>query len=250
MLFGVNAKRKSPRSASSEVTTSIKPKPAHPGRERLQQFAKAIGEAHQAIESLQETIARLGAVVAEAAVAQRELQTFIAKDSGIALTEHSAGRTKATDEISRLVAHAKSSGDAAAAAKDALPTAEEALANARSQLLALEEHKHAELRRVMANLADVEGRAYQAAFDQLCLIHDRLVGYCAVAENTVGEIRLVHAPLETPRFALPSAGDANADQFIRRSSPSELTVNESARKWSAIRSRLEADANADVSDLN
>ena len=46
-------------------------------------------------------------------------------------------------------------------------------------------------------------------------LHDRLVGYAAVAENNQGEIYLIHEPLKANRFALPSMGeDMTADPFL------------------------------------
>jgi hypothetical protein len=41
----------------------------------------------------------------------------------------------------------------------------------------------------------------------------------------------------------------SADPFIRALAPSELTVNASKRRWSEIRSRLQLDADAEISDL-
>jgi chromosome segregation ATPase len=219
------------------------------GRERLQHFADEIVRAHNAIEDLEQRVARFGSIITESKLAQRALQDAINADGGVALASYSAGQTKPNDEISRLVAHAKSSGEAAVAAKTALPHTESLLENARSQLISLAEQKNAELNRVVATLADTDARKYQDAFDLLGKLHDRLVGYAAVVEGNQGDVRLIQEPLKTVRFVLPSmANSTDADPFIRHQI-SELTVGESARKWSAVRDRLHSDANADIADL-
>jgi hypothetical protein len=67
-------------------------------------------------------------------------------------------------------------------------------------------------------------------------------------ESNQGDLRLIQEPLKTVRFALPSMGNMDADPFLRHQI-SDLTVGESARTWSEVRDRLEAEANADLSDL-
>jgi hypothetical protein len=124
------------------------------------------------------------------------------------------------------------------------------LESARSQLLAVTQEKNAEINRVLASLADIDGRAYENAFNQACILHDRLVGYTNVAQSTLGDLRLTTEALRLPRFALPSMGRSDADPYLRHApGGSELTINASARRWAEIKSRLEADATADVSDL-
>jgi type VI protein secretion system component VasK len=239
-----NRVEKNPRSESSGASVT-KPKQ---GRERLQHFADEIVRAHNAIEDLEQRVARFGAIITESEVTHRALQDAINADGGIALAAYSAGQTKPNDAISKLVSHAKSSGEAAAAAKTALPHTESLLENARSQLISLVEQKNAELNRVVATLADVDARKYQEAFALLGKYHDRLVGYAAMAEGNQGDVRLIQDPLKTVRFALPSMGNMDADPFLRHQI-SDLTVGESARKWSEVRHRLQSDANADLTDL-
>jgi len=218
------------------------------GRERLQHFANEISNAHNAIEDLEQRVARFGSIIVESEAAEMALQTAIHADGGVALAAFSAGQTNPNDEFSKIVAHAKSSGEAAAAAKIAKPHTESLLENARSQLIALVEQKNAELNRVVATLADADARKYQEAFALLGKYHDRLVGYGAVAEANQGDIRLIQEPLVAARFALPSMGNPDADPFLRHQI-SDLTVGESARTWSEVRDRLEAEAHADLSDL-
>ena len=115
--------------------------------------------------------------------------------------------------------------------------------------MSLTEQKNTELNRVVANLADVDAREYQKAFDVMCVLHDRLAGYASTAQASFGDIQLIIDPLRVPRFVLPSmASGPDSDPFLRHKS-SDLTINESARKWSQIRSRLEADVDADLDDL-
>jgi hypothetical protein len=115
-------------------------------------------------------------------------------------------------------------------------------------LAELNEQRIAEAARVLANMADVHGRAYEKAFNELCRLHDSLVGFAAVAEGNQGDIRLIQDPLRAPRFALPSMGSMDADPFLRHRE-NELTIGASARTWTAVRDRLAADAQADISDL-
>jgi hypothetical protein len=231
-------------------TTSLKPTSTHlPGRERLRHFETHITEAHRAIEDLEHRVARFGSIIVESEAAHRKLQDAINADGGKSLAAYSAGQTEPNDEINGLVALAKSSGEAAAAAKIALPRTESLLANARSQLTELINRKAAEVARVLATLADRDAQAYQRAFSTACILHDRLAGFASVAEGNIGDIRLIIDPIKMPRFALPSMGNRDADPFLRHQ-PSDLTVTASARRWSEIRSRLEANCDADISDLD
>jgi chromosome segregation ATPase len=240
-----NHKSRGESPVASSVTTVAKTK--H-GRGRLKHFEDEIAKAHEAIEDLEGRVARFEAIIAESKAAERALQDSINSDGGVALASYSSGQTKPTDEINRLVAHAKSSGEAATAAKVALPHTKSLLENARDQLVTLGEEKNAELNRVVTSLADVTGRQYQDAFDLLGKLHDSLVGFASIAENNQGEIYLLHEPLKANRFALPSSGNSDADPFLRHR-PSEITIAESARKWGQIRSRLDSAADADLDDL-
>jgi hypothetical protein len=248
-MFGSVQKTIKSQGKENPGTSSVKPKAKQVGRERLQYFSQEISKANEAIESLEENIARLNSITVESEDAQRKLQAAISSDGGLALAAYSAGKTKPDDPISQIIAHAKSSGEAAAAAKMAMPHAEASLQDARSQLVTLTEQKHAELNHVIEMLADRDARDYQSAFNAACMAHDRLCGYAAVMEGNIGSLRLIHDPIKMPRFALPSMGTQDADQYIRHS-VSDLTVNESARRWSAIKARLESNVDADISDLN
>jgi capsule polysaccharide export protein KpsE/RkpR len=100
------------------------------GRERLRHFAEGISKAHEAIEDLEHRIARFESIITEAQVAQKSLQAAVHEDGGRSLSEFSSGKTAPDDKISKLVALAKASREAALAASDALPHTREALDNA------------------------------------------------------------------------------------------------------------------------
>jgi hypothetical protein len=218
------------------------------GRERLVHLDGEVQKAETAVSELEQRIERLDAILVEADVAHRALQAAIAADDGIALARYSAGNAAVNSEIAKLVMASDNTARAATAAKAALPTAHAALDNAKEQVVSLRHQRAMEMNRVLALLADVDARKYADTFDLLGRLHDRLVGYASIAEGNQGDIWRIQDPLKTVRFATPSMGDQNADPFLRHQM-SDLTVGESARKWSAIRDRLQFDANADLTDL-
>lgn len=221
-----------------------KPEPA--GRERLKHFDAEIGKAKDAIAEIEQQIERFEDIIVDAAAAQQDLQKAIAADGGKALAEYAAGR--GDEKISRLVLVADNSARAKTAAEIALPATQAALDNAKAQLAALGEQRAAELNRVLALLGDEDARAYRAAFAEMCMRHDKLVGYASVAQASHGDIQLIIEAPKTPRFAMPSLGDATADPFMRHQ-VSTRTVTEAAQKWTEVRARLEADASADLTDI-
>jgi hypothetical protein len=246
-MFSKSAKNKSKGSnplGEVPMPRTIK----HTGRERLRFVDGELKRANEAIADLESRVARLGAIISESESNQRNLQAAIQADGGVALAEFSAGKADPDSDIVTLVTLAESSQKAANAAKVALPSTEAMLESARSQAAELREKRNAELNKVLADLADVEGRAYQKAFDETCRLHDRLVGYSQVAQANIGDVRLIVENPKVPRFALPSLGNADADPFMR-SRGSEITVAESARTWATVRQRLETDVDADLSDL-
>jgi hypothetical protein len=223
--------------------------PPPPGRERLRHFDTELERAHGFVADFETRVARLETIISDATAAEQALQLFIANDGGTeALAAHAAGQTGADDEIAKLIAAAKSTAEASAAARVALPMAQAALENARSQVLAIADEKSAELNRVVMQLADGLAHAYLKSFEQTGRLYDQLLGFANGASTYIGEIALIIDPLKAPRFALPSLGNVDADPFIRHRS-SELTVNESTETWRAVKSRLELDVDADLSDL-
>jgi hypothetical protein len=72
--------------------------------------------------------------------------------------------------------------------------------------------------------------------------------YANTTQSNVGDIQLIIDPVKVPRFALPSLGNADADPFLRHR-VSDITVADSEKTWNTVRSRLESDPNADLSDL-
>jgi hypothetical protein len=223
--------------------------PPPPGRERLRHFDAELEKAHGFVAEFETRVARLATIMSDAREADQALQLFIANDGGTeALAAHAAGQTTADDEIAKLIAAAKSTSEAAAAAKAAQPLAQTALENARAQVIALADEKAAELNRVVMQLADSLAHAYLKSFEQTGRLYDQLLGFANGASTYIGEIALIIDPLKAPRFALPSLGNVDADPFIRHRS-SELTVNESTETWRAVKARLELDVDADLSDL-
>jgi hypothetical protein len=245
-LFGKEAKPSSKSRGNENPVTNTPPPKIRQGRERLQYYVDQIAAAHNAIEELEQHCARLGAIIVESDTASRDLQNFIAADSGLALSRYSGGQCGPDEEISRLVAHSKTSGDAAEAAKAGLPHAESLLATAKQQLVTLTEEKHAEVARVIASLADVEVRAYEKSFEATCLLQDRLIGFSRVGESNVGDVYRIQEPARLARFV--ANGDSTSDPFIRHHT-NEHIVSQSAQRWAEIRSRLELNANCDLADL-
>jgi hypothetical protein len=220
----------------------------HAGRERFRFVDGELKRAIEAIADLEARVTRLGAIISEAESNQRNLQGAIQADGGIALAEFSAGKADPDSDIARLVTLAESSQKAANAAKVALPSTEAMLENARAQAADLREKRNSELNLVLANIADADAKAYERSFNECCRLHDRLVGYSQVAQSNIGDVRLTTSNPTVPRFALPSLGNSDADPYLRHRG-SELTVAESARTWATVRQLLEADVNADISDL-
>jgi hypothetical protein len=240
--------RSAAKNKSDDSVVSIRPKPAPVGRERLMHFDAEIGKARVAITDLEQRVERLGSIIIEGDVAHRALQTAIAADGGKALERYAAGLAN-DDEIAKLVMKAENTARAATAAKAALPTAQASLQNAGQQLVALGEQRAAELNRVLSLLGDEDARAYRDAFNALCIAHDRLVGFAAVAQMSHGDIQLAPGKISVPRFVFPSlASSIDADPMMHHV-VSSLTANESGRQWSEVRVRLEADATADISDI-
>jgi hypothetical protein len=220
----------------------------HTGRERFRFVDGELKRAIEAIADLEARVQRLGSIISEAAVNQNNLQAAIKEDGGVALAEFSAGKADPDSDIAKLVTLAESSQKAAVAAKVALPSTEAMLESARSQAAELRDKRNAELNRVLANLADVDAKAYDRAFTELCRLHDRLCGFSQIAQANIGDVRLILQNPSVPRFALPSLGNGDADPFLRHRE-NEIIVAESARTWATVRSRLESDVDADLSDI-
>jgi hypothetical protein len=250
-MFGVQKQKASKREISSTSTAVKLNKPAKQkpaGRERLRHFDSELAKANQAAAEIEARIQRLEKIISDADSAHDRLQVAILVDNGASLASYSSGQATDDSEIGRLVIAADTTARAKAAAVAALPSAQASLQNVREQAVALDAERVAELNRFIATLADVEARAYQKAFEEMCRMHDRLVGYARVAENNIGDIRLVEDPLKTPRFALPSLGNSDSDPFLRHRT-NDHVIAESERMWSSVKQRLQADTDADLSDL-
>jgi hypothetical protein len=234
----------------NENVTSIRPAKSKPqGRDRLIHFDQEIEKAKQAIVEMSEKIERLQEIVAGADVHHKNLQACIEQDNGRSLSDYSAGKLDADAPIARLVLLADNSKRASTAASAAVPSAIAQLENAQAQLLELGEQRAQELNAVLTMLGDLDADEYRKTFERLGLLSDKLRGFAAVSQMSHGDIELISEPLKAARFAFPSMrGHIDSDPFLRHK-PSDLTVRQSAQKWTEIRERLSADANCDVNDL-
>jgi hypothetical protein len=248
--MGINFSRKKPEADLSHAAGEKLEKVPEVGRERLRHFDAELAKGQACVSDLEARCARLSAIITDAATADQALQAFIAADGGIALAAYSAGQTTADDEIAKLIAAAKSTSEAAAAAKAALPTAETALGNARSQVTALDGEKAAEIARVVAHFADHLALAYKKSFAETARLHDQLLGFARATSSIGGGVALIEDELTVPRFGLPSLerADGQYDPYMRHYA-NDFVVAQSSKVWATARARLEIDVDADLSDL-
>jgi hypothetical protein len=237
----------------SSKAAEPKTKPVKPiivGRERLHHFDSELAKAKSAVDDLERRVATLENIGIDAIAADRELQDFIASDGGVdALRAHSSGETSQDDQISKLLAAAKSTSEAAAPAKAALPSAIDALERARSEVIRLGEEKYREIELFMTSLADETAKAYKGAFNECCRLHDELTGFANGTSVYMGDVAMVVEELKVPRFKLPSLACLDDyDPFLRRRGNS-FTVSESTKVWTAVKDRLQTDVDSDLSDL-
>jgi hypothetical protein len=220
------------------------------GRQRLHFFNEELAKANAAVADLERRVATLDNIGIDAVAAEQELQLYIASDAGTeALLAHAEGKSKPDDQIAILLAAAKSTGEAAGPAKAALPLARDALEKERAEVLRLGEEKAAEIGRFMTLMADETARQYKDAFDLVCFLHDQLTGFANGTSVYMGEVAMIIEELKVPRFNLPSLACINEhDPFLRRRGSSS-TVGEFTKVWTAVKERLEADVDADLSDL-
>jgi hypothetical protein len=201
------------------------------------------------VTDIEKRVTTLEDIGIDAIAADRALQNFIAQDGGTdALLAHSSGHSKPDDLIAKLISQAKNTAEAAGPAKAALPVAQDALERAKAEVVRLGEEKNAEIGRYMVQLGDDLARKYKAAFAAVCIAGDRLAGFGAGAG--LYDVTLIVDPITAPRFNLPSltAGRTEFDPLMRHTG-SQLTIGESSKTWAAVRQRLNADVDADISDL-
>jgi hypothetical protein len=237
--------------ATITLPSNSKPTPA--GRERLKFTVDGLVAAHAAIEDLQERIQRFDSIISDAQRASTVLQAAINEDGGKSLSAFSAGETAVDHPINALVALAKSSREAAVAAVEILPATRAALDNARAQLADLELKKASELNKLVASYINLTAEKYLKTFQTLATLHDQLVGASFVQESNLlpGEaihVRLTHGSLIAPRFISSAMGTSDdAPQLLHR--VNQHVADQSAARWAELRSRLDIDVDADVSDL-
>jgi hypothetical protein len=237
-----------PKATRGDLPSVAKPKPV--GRERLHFFDAELAKANAAVEDLGKRVATLENIGVEAVAAEKKLQSFIASDGGTdALLAHSAGNSKPDDEVSKLIAAAKSTSEASSPAKTALPIQLEKLAAAKAEVARLSEEKNAEIGRYLTTLADSTARKYKAAFASCCILHDELMGFADGTSLFMGEVALIVEELRMPRFNLPSLACLDVHDPFLRHKASSRTVGESSKTWAAVKARLVENVDADVSDL-
>jgi chromosome segregation ATPase len=185
-----------PKSKAENISNVHQTKTA-PERARLKHFDDQIALAHTVVNELEQRIQRCEQIIQSALENRHALQAAVEADNGKSLSDFSAGLVPDDSAIARLVRASENSGMASSAAKASLPTAQAQLENAKGQVAALQEQRVAEAARVLALLADVDARAYEKAFATLGRLHDRLIGYAAVAEGNQGDVRLRANPAIT-----------------------------------------------------
>jgi hypothetical protein len=195
-----------------------------------------LAAARQVVERASERISRLQWVIAAESVAHGALEKAIATDGGASLEAFASG---ARTEEASAIAVAEAGVRAAGVAKRALPAAEAELARAEADVERLEAEKSKRVAAVLAERADVIAQTYREKFIELVALHDELAGIAgALAALGGGDIRLVHEPLQVPRFALPalSMGPEWTPYLTRVSDPK--LVSEVGTAWLALGRRL------------
>ena len=121
-------------------------------------------------------VGRLERIIREASEADTALQTAVAEDGAVALTAFAQGEAAPDSDITTLLANAENTSRAAVAARAALPRAQANLANSQEQITHLENQRQQAIRDFLVMLATDYGRKYMAAWNELCSVHDILVG--------------------------------------------------------------------------
>jgi hypothetical protein len=243
-----NVSRKSKTEGASPLVSVKKPVV---GRERLHFFDGELAKANAAVTDLEKRVATLEQIGIDAATADKALQLFLAQADGVAaLQAHAAGHSKPDDQIAKLIAAQKATSEAANPAKTALPLAQDQLERARAEVIRLAQEKSKEIGRYLILLGDELAREYKKKFAELAILHDQIQGFAAGAAIYDDNVVMIHEPLKTPRFGLPTLtlGQTENDPFLRHT-PSSRTVGQSTETWAAVRARLESDVDSDLSDL-
>jgi hypothetical protein len=252
----LNSVTKFMKGESPSLTSSVKPqlvstKVEH-DRTRLHFFDRELAKANDAVADLIQRIATLENIGIDAAEADKALQAYIGSDGGIdALHKHASGNTSPDDLISKLIAAARSTAEAAAPAKAALPATMAALDFARNEVNRLGAEKNAEIGRFMTQLGDGKAAEYKHCFEKLCRLHSELSGFARgvaslgieVALNPVDEI------LSIPRYELPSLACQFEYDIRLRYQSRMFDLVESEKLWNEVKTRVSADVDADISDL-
>ncbi len=221
-------------------------------RDVLRSRSAEVTKTEQAIAEMTANVGRLERIIREASEADTALQTAVAEDGAVALTAFAQGEAAPDSDITTLLANAENTSRAAVAARAALPRAQANLANSQEQITHLENQRQQAIRDFLVMLATDYGRKYMAAWNELCSVHDILVGINASlppASATESELRMSTLPISAPRFNL--AGVAHKSEWLAtiEHRAQDHAVQDVTDKWQAARSRLTENVEADVSHL-
>lgn len=223
--------------------TAIPGKPRSASRDTLAKINAEIEAAREAAVSIERRIVHLKSTIEAGEQAGRELQISVGSAAGAAaLAAFSGGRE---NRIARQVADAEHAAWAAAVARRALPVAENDLAAARAEIARLEDAKKAAIKTVLIEHGDLMARRYVAAFEELCAVHDQIVGFARGAN--VSNVILASTALEIPRFDLPKLKCADGFTTYLKHIPKNQDIHAASIAWSRFAARLADDPNATVS---
>jgi hypothetical protein len=186
---------------------------------------------------LQAKLDRLNAVVADAEAADAAFHKAVAADDdGAALAEFAQGNAPG-GMIANLIGRAQTTAAAAVAARAAAPKVQARLETLREQITSLEyEKKQAQLAYLAGRASDTF-RQFSQPWEALCRAYDQVAGI-----RRALEYGRALEPIQGPRF--------DDTQFLttKHTGDSELARRTQA-KWQEARKRLDADPDADVTDL-
>jgi len=208
-------------------------------RSILRDCAQARSAARQRVADSEAECDRLALIIAEGQKVAEAMQGDIAADGGASLAAVVTGG-KLDEKMSALVGIEM----AARAAAVRLPHAQAELEQAK----AAREHAEVETMKATRNvlLVEVEKKVaqYRAAFTELCLLNDQIIGisYALPPVERLGqELHNTVVAVEVPNFNVGSGSYAP----VLRNLPDENRIAKSTAAWSAARAALLDDPGCD-----
>lgn len=219
------------------------------GRARLRHVAAELAKARECVADLEARSRRMQAIISDADAAHEALQQAIAADGGVALERYGNG-TASNEPIAALIAAKENGARAASAAKVALPSVEEMLTKARSEVDRLTKVNSDEVIHYLKRRAAEDIVAsYHKTFRDLTATHDVLCGISTALYATGhGEMRTVTAPIQIPGFNT-SPGPGPSERIVMQHEANGFKVSEATAKWMQAREKLETDPDAQIDDL-